>query len=84
MAKDHLSWNKQLPGAGTFKFNKILVLTKNKLTRSKWLLPEFFKTAEISFHNKNSWKDGYFKSAAIGQEFVIKDNQEVEECNETG
>jgi hypothetical protein len=79
VAKECLSWNRQLPGAGTFKFNRNIVLTKDGLTRSKWCLPEFFKVAEISFHNTDSWKDGYFQSAARGQEFVIKDNRKVEE-----
>ncbi|MCJ7444532.1 MAG: hypothetical protein MUO26_08390 [Methanotrichaceae archaeon] len=79
MAKSHLSWNNQLPDAGNFKFNEILVLTKEGLTRSKWCLPEFFKATEISYHSKDSWKDGYFQSVARGQEFVIKDNKEVEE-----
>ncbi|MDD1742889.1 MAG: hypothetical protein LUQ47_06110 [Methanotrichaceae archaeon] len=45
VAKNQLSWNRQLLGAGTFKFNENLILTKNGLTGSKWLLPEFFKAA---------------------------------------
>lgn len=78
IARDNLCWNKSLPGAGRFVFNDRLILTKKGLSRSKWDLPDCFREAEISYH-KNSWKDEYFQSAAIGQEFVIKDNVGVEE-----
>jgi hypothetical protein len=59
-------------------FNDNLVLTKKGLSRSKWDLPDCFSKAKISYHNDRSWKGGYFQSAAIGQEFVIKDNEMVE------
>lgn len=78
VARDNLSWNESLPGAGRFRFSDNLVLTKKGFSRSKWDLPDCFKEAEISYHNKDSWKAGYFQSAAIGQEFVIKDNDRVE------
>ncbi len=78
IARDHLSWNEAIPGAGRFMFNDKLVLTKKGLSRSKWDLPDCFKEAEISYH-KHPWKDGYFKSADKGQEFVIKDNEKIEE-----
>jgi hypothetical protein len=78
IARDDLSWNEAIPGAGRFMFNDKLILTKKGLSRSKWDLPDCFKEAEISYH-KHSWKDGYFKSADKGQEFVIKDNDRIEE-----
>ncbi len=78
IARDNLSWNKSLPGAGRFIFNGKLVLTKKGLCKSKWDLPDCFKEAEISYH-KTPWKDGYFQSADKGQEFVIKDNERIEE-----
>jgi hypothetical protein len=78
VARDNLSWNELLPGAGRFIFNDKLVLTKKGYSKSKWSLPDCFREAEISYH-KNSWKDGYFQSATIGQEFVIKDNEKLEE-----
>ena len=78
VAREQLSWDSNLYGAGTFNFNKSLVLTKQGLSPSKWDLPEFFKCAKISFHSKDSWKDGYFQSADIGQEFVIKDYEKIE------
>jgi hypothetical protein len=77
LARDTLSWNKSIPGAGRSMFNDKLVLTKKGLSRSKWDLPDCFKEAEISYH-KDSWKSGYSQSAAIGQEFVINDNYEIE------
>jgi hypothetical protein len=79
-ASEKLSWNEELPGAGVFNFNKKLVLTKHGLSRSKWCLPNFFKEdkIKIGFHNESNWKDGYFQSAMIGQEFVIEENKDVE------
>ena len=79
IARPELSWNRLLPGAGRFEFREDLVLTKQGLSRSKWCLPDCFRDAEISFHNRDSWKEGYFQSAPIGQEFVVKDNEKVEE-----
>ncbi|MFA5051101.1 MAG: hypothetical protein WC499_03230 [Patescibacteria group bacterium] len=79
VAKDNLTWNKHKPGAGVFRFNDNLVLTKNGLSRSRWDLPDLFKKVEISYHTARSWKkEGYFQSADIGQEFVVKDNDKVE------
>lgn len=66
-----------LPGFGVLKFSDDLVLTKKGLSRSKWELPDFFKTLKISHHSEDSFRDGYFQSANIGQEFVIEENKEV-------
>jgi len=74
-----LSWNSTLAGAGRFVFNDKLVLTKKGLSRSKWDLPDCFREAKISYHDEDSWKEGYFQSAAIWQEFVIKDSEKIEE-----
>jgi hypothetical protein len=79
IARDNLTWDKSKPGAGIFKFQEDLVLTKTGFSRSKWELPLFFKGKKISRHSEKSWnKEGYFKSVDIGQEFVIEDNMEVE------
>lgn len=69
----------ELAGYGTFKYSDELVLTKDGLSRSRWELPDFFKDVAISHHNANSFKNGYFQSAAIGQEFVISENDKVAE-----
>ncbi|MDP3043138.1 MAG: hypothetical protein Q8N21_01935 [bacterium] len=79
MARNKLTWDNNISGAGVFIFDKKLVLTKEKFSRSKWDLPNFFKNARISRHSEKSWEDdGYFKSVNIGQEFVIEDNIYVE------
>lgn len=76
IARDTLSWNSMLPGAAPFNFHEDLVLTKKgKYSRSRWNL-DAIKKVKISY-NKNSWKDNYFQSAPIGQEFVIEDNPTV-------
>lgn len=79
VARKSLSWNENIAGAGIFKFNKDLVLTKEGFSRSRWYLPDFFKNVKISRHSEKSWKsEGYFKSVDIGQEFIIQDNDKVE------
>jgi len=77
IARKKLSWDDNIDGAGTFNYSQELVLTKERYSRSRWNL-DAIKNVEISYHTKNSWKDNYFQSAPIGQEFVIKDNPTVE------
>lgn len=76
IARDNLDWNGSLLGAGRFILNDNLILTKKGLSRSKWNLPDCFHEAEISYHSTNSWKEGYFQSATIGQEFVIREDSD--------
>ena len=71
--------DERYPGCGTFGYSEKLVLTKKGCSRSKWDLPDFFKSAEISHHSSQSFKDGYFDSAKIGQEFVISDNEMIKD-----
>ena len=73
-ATKQLSFLEEYPGYGTFKFNDKLVLTKENLSRSRWQLPECLKDKKITYHSKNSYKDEYFQSACIGQEFVVVDD----------
>ena len=69
-----------LPGAGCLKYSDELVLTKPGETRSRWLLPDFFKEVNISCHTKDSFKpEGYFQSVKIGQEFVVSEDDRVTE-----
>ncbi|MFH0814587.1 MAG: hypothetical protein V1902_00625 [Candidatus Falkowbacteria bacterium] len=79
IARDKLSWDENKSGAGVFSFDNSLVLTKDGMSKSRWDLPALFKKVEISYHSAQSWtRRGYFQSAAIGQEFVIEDNDKVE------
>lgn len=79
VARDRLSFNQNLPGAAFFNFDMKLVLTKDGFSRSKWDLdPKIFQSAIISYHRDKAWRNGYFQSVGRGQEFVIKDNYEVE------
>lgn len=67
-----------LPGAGVFRFDESLVLTAVErdgtgrfMSRSRWNLPEsVFGRRPTTYHPK-PWREGYFQSAAIGQEFVV-------------
>ncbi|PKL90761.1 MAG: hypothetical protein CVV21_11450 [Candidatus Goldiibacteriota bacterium HGW-Goldbacteria-1] len=78
IAREKLSWDKNLKGWGYFKYDeKLHLLTKPSLSRSKWQLPHCFnRNTPISCHTKDSWKKGYFQSAR-GQEFVIEPNNEI-------
>jgi len=76
---DKLSWDDKFSGAGVFSYDKRLVLTKDSLSRSKWDLPECFKNVKITWQSSSPWKpEGYFQSSMRGQEFVIEDNEQVE------
>ena len=37
----------------------------------------------MTYHTKDSFRKGYFKSACRGQEFVIEENKEVEKWAKT-
>jgi hypothetical protein len=74
IARDFLSWDSSLPGAGVFNYNDKLLLTKKGHNRTIWKLPKFFQNISISYHDKQNWKHGLFKSANRGQEFVIDEN----------
>lgn len=77
VAREKVTWNENINGAGVFKFNDELILTKKGFTRSKWDLPNYFKNVRISRHSKKSWNEDYFKSVDIGQEFVIEENDNI-------
>ncbi len=79
IANEKLSFDSKLPGAGIFKYNHSLILTKKGECKSRWILPEFFKELRITYHSSKSWKSGYFQSTSRGQEFVINSNPEVED-----
>ena len=73
-----LSIAPEIPGYGVLDYRKDRVLTKDGYTRGRWDLPDFFKDVKIS-HNPNPWKNGYFQSAGIGQEFIMDATPEIQE-----
>ena len=69
-----------LPGAGTLRFSEDLNLTAPGQSHSRWKLIDVLKDKKIvlSYHDKSKCiKDGYFQSAARGQEFVFDENAKV-------
>ena len=76
-ANENLSFESSVKGAGFLNFHQGLVLTKQKHSKSRWLLPEFFKNLEISHHSQDSFRDDYFQSISKGQEIVIEANDEL-------
>lgn len=77
-AADTLSFLKGKPGFGCLTLQPNRVLTKPGHSRSRWNLPECFREVSISYHSAKSWKDGYFQSARIGQEFVFESTPAIE------
>ncbi len=76
VARKKLSWNPSLPGANMF--NRGIILTADRQPKkSIWRIP-VLKGKKISFHNESSWIGDLFKSAPIGQEFVVNANKEIE------
>ncbi len=78
IARETCTFDENIKGYGMFVYNEELDLTKKGLTRTCWELPDIFKDVSITYHNKDSWKEGYFKSACRGQEFVIEENEQIE------
>lgn len=66
------------PGAGVFRYDDQLLLTKPGMKRTRWALDRgVFGDVDISYHSPGSWKDGFFQSASKGQEFVLAANDRV-------
>ena len=73
IASNQFSDEPGLPGAGVFRFDRALILTKPGYSRSRWSLdPDLFRHLEISYHTQNAWKDGYFQSYPRAQEYVVQ------------
>ena len=60
---------------GTFNYTDKYRLTKLGYSKTIWELPEFFRGADISYCNKVE-NPSRFKSAEIGQEFVVSNFDE--------
>jgi hypothetical protein len=74
---DHLSFLDNMNGSGVLDYRPDRVLTKSGYSRGRWNLPSFFKDVKITC-NPNPWKEGYFQSARIGQEFVMDATTEIQ------
>ncbi len=66
-----------LPGAGTLTFSEKLVLTAENRSRTRWKLNDVFENVNLTYHNKDCIKNGYFQSRARGQEFIFDENPKV-------
>jgi hypothetical protein len=85
-----LSWNNE-EGYGVFSYDKRLVLTKEGMSCSRWILPDFFRTAnngkpiKITGSADNPWHTDPIHGAYLqiahkpSQEFVIEERPDVEE-----
>lgn len=70
LARDRLTGT-DLPGAGVLAHRPDRVLTAPGLAQSRWRLLDWMPQTRISYHSAGSCRDGYFQSAAKGQEFVV-------------
>jgi hypothetical protein len=93
IAATTLSFNKSIPGCGTFNYDNSLVLTQvGQRKRSIWKLPHYFHPStgtRMSYHEDLYSKSGkpiwelrdnhcILQSVGRGQEFVIDGNEAVE------
>lgn len=76
LPSDNLSLVPTMKGCDVLSYRQDRVLTKANMSRGCWDLPDFFKKVPITYH-PNPWKDGYFKSAGRGQEFVMDATPEI-------
>lgn len=76
-ATEKLTFDNSYPGFGCLSFSDRNILTKKGMNRSCWNLPDIFKNVTITYHTNDSFKNSYFQSARIGQEFVIDADSEV-------
>lgn len=68
-----------IKGYGIFNYDKELQLTQdNNLCVTYWNLPQELSSLKITYHSEKSYKEGYFKAACRGQEFVIEDSKQAE------
>lgn len=77
VASDHLNIDGidiNLPGSGTFMFSENRVLTAEGFSRTRWKLNKVFENVNLSYHNKECIKSGYFQSRSRGQEFVFDES----------
>ena len=78
VAAETSNWDAGTAGAGVFRFRPELVLSKPGMTRSCWALaPAVFGGVQISYHTQAAWCDGYFKSYPRAQEYVIEEDDKV-------
>ena len=76
VASEHL-FDSLMPGVGTFAYRDDRVLTAPGHALSQWRLLDWMVGTPISYHSAASRRDGYFQSAAKGQEFVVDANPGV-------
>jgi len=79
IARDRLTLIPEMPGAGVLNFADKLILTKTGYSKSRWALPSFFKDIKITYHSEQSWKNDYFQSVGMGQEFIINSNSKIDD-----
>ncbi len=67
-----------LPGSGVFNYSEKRVLTlPGTSKRTNWKVNEVFGTVPLTYHSVGSLRDGYFKSASRGQEFIFDEDDRV-------
>lgn len=76
LPQENLSFMPNKKGCDVLDYRPNRVLTKDGMSRGCWDLPQCFKNVSITYH-PHPWKDGYFKSAGRGQEFVIEATPEI-------
>ncbi len=65
------------PGSDVLHYRDDRVLTAPGLAQSRWRVLDWMRSVPLTYHSPASIRDGYFQSAAKGQEFVIAESPAV-------
>ena len=75
VAAEHCTFNKSLPGCGTFDYHEELNLSMRDIPQSThWNLPLELRNLSITYCPTGMVDDKYFQAPARGQELVIEDS----------
>ena len=79
----YLSWNRKLPGYGTFPFREDRVLTMKKENRGTWMPKPFLMPEHVYGRRKNSAKGNGLYYSGIWQELILEESEGLLEWAES-
>lgn len=80
VARETCTFDNTIKGYGVFDYDsdELHLTKKDDSCVTHWNLPKELQGLDISYHTKNSQKEGYFQAACRGQEFVIENSKQAE------
>ena len=80
---EHVSWNRKLPGYGTFPFREDRVLTMKNENRGTWMPKPFLMPEHVYGRRKNSAKENGLYYSGIWQELILEESEGLLEWAES-